>query len=211
MYGVIERADWTISPDLVTDCKQREGIEDYLAAAMSGNVGPSQREFVHRNGPSLFRVLKRIWPELGHCAAVPADGAVNSEKWGILKYSGLPESQLADLLRESLQSEGLGDEFTSFVLSHPIPALKGDVARELKSEESVSPTRNVDAVIQVYCLALLYSLGQKDVADKLDRLRADDQMTAAQKKVIASLLSKIKGGANITWADIEEINYESQL
>lgn len=207
-HGVLLRERWIISPDLVSDCAQRVRIGDFIQAALAGEVGATQRNFANHNRVELSRVLKKIWPELGRSPGVLADGAVNQEKWGILKYAGLPEPELSDLLRQSLSAEGVSGGFVDFVLSRPIRSIEGDLERIVQREENASTRRDRTSTTEIYCLAVLHSLGQRDIAKRLTRLSGSDRTTGIEKTVISTILSRIRAKERIRWQDLEAL--ESQ-
>lgn len=207
-YGVLLRGRWIVSPFLLVGCAQREGIEDYLRAALAGEVGASQREFANHNRAALSRVVKKIWPGLGHSPAVPDDGALNQEKWGILKYAGLPRVDLLDLLRQSLAAEGVSGGLVDFVLARPVPGIEGELERIVQREENASTRRDITSTTEIYCLALLHSLGRKGIAERLTRLSGSDRATEIEKRVISSILSRIRTKERIRWQDLEVL--ESQ-
>lgn len=207
-YGVVLRGRWIVSPDLVSDCAQRVGIEDFLRAALAGEVGATQRDFANHHRAELSRVLKKIWSELGHSPGAPADGALNEEKWGILKHAGLPTADLSDLLRQSLAAEGVSGGFVDFVLARPIRSVEGDLERIALREENPATRQDRTSTTEIYCLALLHSLGQKDIAKRLTKLSGSDRTTDVEKAVISAILSRIRAKERIHWQDLEAL--ESQ-
>jgi len=202
-YGIILRKGWIVSPALVDACSQRLGIEDYFRASVGGEVGPSQREFARRNPALLAHVLKRVWPELGHSPSVHDDGSFNQEKWGILKYAGLPATDLADLLRQSLASDGLSGGLVEFVLAGPIHGIDGDIEQIMLREENAVTRRDATSITQIYGLALLYSLGAKGIPERLARVSRSERATQVEKDVISSIRAKIRAKKRILWPDLE--------
>ncbi len=208
-YGVILRGTWTVSPALVDDCGQRVAIEDYLRAAVAGDVGPPQRESARRYREQLSRVLKKVWTELGHSSAVRADGAFNQEKWGILKYAGLPPADLVDLLRQSLASEGVSAGFVDFVLAQPVRNIEVDLEQIIQREENPSARRDTTSTTEIYCLALLHSMGRKGIAEHLAELKENVRTTAIERQVISTVLARIRAKKRIRWQDVEDLEMQA--
>jgi len=208
-YGIVLRASWIISPALVSDCRERLGLEDFLRAALAGNVKRPQQEFLRQNQATVHRVLKKVWPKMGHSPAVPDDGAFNEEKWGILRYAELSPSNLIDLLRESLASDGLSGSFVDFVLTNPQLGIERDIEEIIRREERATTRRDRTSTTEIYCLALLYSMGRKDIPERLSRLSASKRASQIERCVITDLIEKIKAKERIHWQDVEIL--ESQF
>lgn len=208
-YGILLRGSWIVSPSLVGECRDRVSLEDFFRAALAGSVGPSQRKFVRQHRATLSRVLRKVWPELGHSPAVQDDGAFNEEKWGILRHAELSSSDLTDLLRESLVSEGLSGAFVDFVLTNPQPGIEPDIEEIIQREEKATSRRDRTSTTEIYGLALLYSMGRNGIPEQLARLKASERTSQIERSVISVLVARIKAKERIHWHDMEVLESQS--
>jgi hypothetical protein len=199
---------WIISPALVPSCETRLGISRYFRAALAGSLEAQDRAFVQRNRRELAYVLGHIWSAVGTSDAVPSDGAFNHEKWGILENAGLSSAELTPLLRRSLSVEGLSGSLVYFALPRRLRGLQGDLESLLRRERNRATALDRTSTTQIYCLALLYSLGAADVSSHLSELLSDAKSTSTQKSVILSLQTRIAAKQAIHWEDLEELEYE---
>ena len=195
---------WIISRDIVSDCHLNLEIGAYFARVVYGSSrnNEADRQFARENSRKIVETLRRLWPTLDARKSSLRDGAFFEEKYNLLDDPALKEEDIAPFISELIDEGSVSMEFAAILLNHPMAATKGAVSRDLIWAE-----KNKDVPEEIYCLAVLQRMNERTVLPKLKRLSEERDLSSYERKLIPTLIAKIKHGEELKFSDVEDLDY----
>jgi len=195
---------YVLSDKLVSDCRLRNEIGRYLQKGIGGLIDNEvDRQFAARHSKEIVGVLRHIWPSLSDAKSWASDGT-SHEKYALLVAPGIQAADMLPLVGEILDKEGMDIEMVFVMFYRPAPELKAAVFRQLGKAEAKN-----DIPAKIYSLALLHRLGERTAASQLKKLSSNAGLSTLEKKLIPSLLAKIKRGETLAYSDVEDLEYKN--
>lgn len=201
-YLIIKgRTGLLLSPKLIPACDTRQIISQWLTHHLGTPVKPTEEElsedhFAAQHRATLNKVVLRVWPSIAASPAVPEDGALSSEKWGILDDPLIYDSVVDALLSDDIKKEGLSRDGAFLLFSRPLPH-----AYQLLKPILTNPRALLDE--RLYAFALLTREEPKAQIPTIDSLIRGFALNDGQKQTVERLKSKISAGRTIEWADLD--------
>jgi hypothetical protein len=203
--GAIKYPNFMLSKTLVPDCALRGAMSSYFARVLSGRSEGENvdRQFAAKHSVEIIQTLRSIWPTLTDSMALVGDGDFNNEKYNLLADPALKESHLAPLIEDIMKKEGVNGALSFVLFSHPMMKMRVALLRQFKIAESNNDTRQ-----QIYCLALLQRVNERTAAQELKKISTNKSVSAAEKKLVNSMLAKIERGQTLNFRDVEDLEYQ---
>jgi hypothetical protein len=197
---------WILSERLIGDCLLRLEMSAYFSRVVSGQSekNKSDREFAARHSKEIVEILRYLWPSLSDSKALIGDGAFHTEKYALLAEPAFEEVDIAPLISDILEKEGISNELAFVLFSRPMPGVKAALSRRLTLSEGKG-----DVPQQIYDLVLLHRLGEPTALPKLRKLSENKNLSAFEKKLVPALLAKIRRGEGLEFSDIEDLEYQN--
>jgi hypothetical protein len=201
-YLIIKgRTGLLLSPKLIPACDTRQILSQWLTHHLGTPVKPTAEEISEDNFASqhraiLNKVVLRVWPWIAASPAVPEDGALSSEKWGILEDPMIYDSVVDTLLSEDIKREGLSRDGAFLLFSRPLPH-----ASQLLEPILTKPHALLDE--RLYAFAVLTREKPMIQIPTIDSLTKGFTLNDGQKRTVELLKSKTSAGQAIEWSDLD--------
>jgi hypothetical protein len=200
-FHIIEclKGQIVIDPQLQRNCEQAEGMERLIRHVISGEKDDASAEFARQNSEAVNRVVAAVWRNIGTTPGYPSDGALMTEKWGLLEVPVLTDSTLTEIVGRDIAAGGLWGDATYLLFKRDIPGVDAAVEDILASPQS-------DITEKLYALALLGRRGwSPSLIARAEGIRKEPALLPEQRQVITAIYSKIQTGQPASWSDVEAL------
>lgn len=191
---------YVLSAELMPDCRLRVEIGRYIREIINGTDGEGDTEFAAQNSKEIVRVLRRTWNYY-------SDGA-SHEKYGFLTAKGIKDEDIAPLVGELLEKEGINYIAAEGAIFYTLLTrrLSGLNAALLKSLEQAETEE--DATAQVYALYLLHrDTSEPKYLAKLKAISKKASFPNGAKNELDKLVIKVERRDKIDFEDFENFSY----
>jgi len=200
--GAVYNGNLILSERMVTECNLRGQMSSYFGKVLRGETDDITKVFARGHSREVVGVLRRIWPSTSNCKALVADGSVEGERYNLLADVAIQPRVITPLIAEIVAKERLGNDLAYVLFSRPLPHLRDPLVMRLGKAE-----RSGDIPEQIYSLAVLQRLGEPSVLTKLVRLSRCGCLSKFETKLVANLVTRIRGGKTLAFADVEDLEY----
>jgi hypothetical protein len=197
-YGIVgARQGFILDAALVSDCTKRLGMARALSHGMSGAQDEADRSLIRHHAALYNDILRRIWPAIGESPAVPEDGEVKSEKWGLLRDKILTDATLEALLRPRVLTH-LDADAAYLLIERPVPGL-----RRLMEEKPSAP--NSCPSERLFAPAILSRMGTAPAPDRIARALQGMKLTQEEQVAAERLKKRFARHEAAKWADLRDL------
>ena len=187
---------YLLSKKIVGDCHLGIEIGKYIDKVIGGRTDKNDEHFASEHSNEIVNVVRLTW-NYYH------DGA-SEEKYNLLEAKGLKDEDVAPLVAELLEKEGLAlnpDQtlfYTLFV--RRLPALNPTILEILRKAE-----KNNDYLNQFLALVLLYQNSPKtEYANKLKLIAENPILSKNTQKKVLKIVHKLETKQELNYDEIEE-------
>jgi hypothetical protein len=202
--GAVSAYNFVLSESLVSDCRLRAEMSAYFGRRLAGRDNDADRAFAARYSKEIVKVLRLLWPSLSDSKALIGDGAFHTEKYSLLTEPALEESDLAPLISDLVEKEGINIDLAHIIFSRPMGGVMAALSRQLGREKE-----NGDVEQQIYGLALLQKIGDSTAAGRLRKLSKEKDISQVERGYILAILGKIERGEGLEFTDVERLEPEN--
>lgn len=205
--AIFTNAGLILNDSLIKDCRLREEMATYFGRVLAGNTENKKQdeEFAAQHSAEIVAVIRKIWPSLSNSKALIRDGSFNSEKYGLLADPALAEPDIAPLISDILDAETIDNDVAFILFSRPMPGVKQAIVRLQKTAQDIK-----SIPMQIMTLAILRKMGDPSALPKLKTLLRKPHLTAFESKTLRTLITKSERGEEITFSDVEDIEYMNE-
>jgi hypothetical protein len=200
--GAVYTGNLILGKDMISNCELRGGMSIYFGKVLRGEADEFTKVFASSHSVQIVRVVRLLWPSLCHCNALVGDGNFNAEKYNLLGDAALQSEVVAPLVASIITRERVGGDLAFVLFSRPMRELRRGLIARLGKAQKAGDIRQ-----QIYVLAVLHSLGDTSVLKGFKTLSKSRRLSTYEAKLIVTLEVKIREGKNLSFADVEDLEY----
>ena len=192
---------------LVDDCQLRGEMSAYFGRVLNGqNDNERDRMFASSHSKKIIEIVSRIWPLLESKVILGDIDFVDfdDEKYSFLEDQSLRPSDIGPFIKYLIAKDGVNHNLAFIILSRPL--LESEVKQVLPGQLEKANKKG-DVPQQIYILTIMHRMGEPMVPIKFRKLLKNKNLSSFERKLIITLLSKIKSGEGILYSDVEDMEY----
>lgn len=196
-YGFItteHQRQLLIGPSLVPDCKTRMRFGRFILATVDGGeTSAPDKEFIRRHSGLYGMLIRHIWRSIANSPAMPSDGAMQFEKWNLLKE--LSDSDLTVILTAEIIAGGLDANSAEFINDRHLTPLIPYVQKIMTDNSSKVSDK-------LYAIAILGHEANINFRPIVTKLGKRHDLTPAQRETIEKLEGRLQKNQKVEWSDV---------